>query len=170
MTARCLFVLGGARSGKSRYAQTRAEAMEGRHIFIATAEAFDDDMHARIARHQADRDHRWETVEAPLSLPDAIEALNQPDTIGLVDCLTLWISNLLLAGADIGTETEKLRRALERFRGHLILVANEVGFGIVPDNALARQFRDEAGRTNQIVADQADEVQLVMAGLSLRMK
>lgn len=170
MTARCLFVLGGARSGKSRYAQTRAEAMEGRHIFIATAEAFDDDMHARIARHQADRDHQWETVEAPLSLPDAIEALNQPDTIGLVDCLTLWISNLLLAGADIGTETEKLRRALERFQGHLILVANEVGFGIVPDNALARQFRDEAGRTNQIVADQADEVQLVMAGLPLRMK
>lgn len=170
MTARSLFVLGGARSGKSRYAQTRAEATEGRHIFIATAEAFDDDMHARIARHQADRDQRWETLEAPLSLPGAIEALNQPDTIVLVDCLTLWISNLLLAGADIGTETEKLRRALERFRGHLILVANEVGFGIVPDNALARQFRDEAGRTNQIVADQADEVQLIMAGLSLRMK
>jgi adenosylcobinamide kinase/adenosylcobinamide-phosphate guanylyltransferase len=170
VTARSLFVLGGARSGKSRYAQTRAEAIEGRHIFIATAEAFDDEMRGRIARHQADRDQRWETVEAPRDLPGTIDALNQPDAVVLVDCLTLWMSNLLLAGANIGEETQKLCRAAKAFQGHMILVANEVGFGIVPDNALAREFRDEAGRTNQIVAAQVDEVQLVIAGLSLRLK
>jgi len=170
MTNRSLFVLGGARSGKSRYAQGRAEALDGRHVFLATAEAHDAEMRDRIARHQADRDRRWQTVEAPHALAAAIEALDRPDAIVLVDCLTLWISNLLLAEADIGAATAELCAIVPRFQGHLILVANEVGLGIVPDNALARRFRDEAGRTNQLVAAAAGEVQFVAAGLSLPLK
>lgn len=170
MTGHSTLVLGGARSGKSRYAQMRAEAIGGRHIFIATAEAHDDEMRDRIARHRADRDQRWETAEAPHQLPEAIEAINEPDAVVLVDCLTLWASNLLLADADIRQATEQLREVVEGFRGHLTLVANEVGFGIVPDNILVRRFRDEAGRMNQIVAAQVNEVVLTVAGLPLRMK
>jgi adenosylcobinamide kinase/adenosylcobinamide-phosphate guanylyltransferase len=170
MTGRCLFVLGGARSGKSRYAQARAEAARGRHIFVATAEAHDDEMRDRIARHRADRDRRWQTVEAPRDLPAAIDALDGPDAVVLVDCLTLWISNLLLAGSDIGAAAGDLCRSIEGFEGQLILVANEVGWGIVPDNPLARRFRDEAGRTNQSVAAAATEVQFVIAGLPQRLK
>jgi adenosylcobinamide kinase/adenosylcobinamide-phosphate guanylyltransferase len=165
-----LFVLGGARSGKSRYAQARAEAVDGRRIFVATAEAHDDEMRDRIARHRADRDARWRTVEAPIHLPAAIEALGRPDAVVLVDCLTLWISNLLLADADVAEAAEDLRDAIRRFEGYLVLVANEAGLGIVPDNALARRFRDEAGRANQMVAASADEVQIVFAGLPQRLK
>lgn len=170
MTNRSLFVLGGARSGKSRYAQGRAEALDGRHVFLATAEAHDAEMRDRIARHQADRDRRWQTVEAPHALADAIDALDRPDAVVLVDCLTLWISNLLLADADIGAAAAELCAIIPRFQGRLILVANEVGLGIVPDNALARRFRDEAGRANQMVAAAAGEVQFVAAGLSLPLK
>lgn len=170
MTGHCLFVLGGARSGKSRYAQNRAEALEGSAIFVATAQAYDDEMRDRITRHQADRDHRWRTVDAPTALPDAIRALNAPGNVVLVDCLTLWLSNLLLADADLTAAGEQLVRSIAGFEGQLILVANEVGLGIVPDNALARRFRDEAGRLNQSIAALADEVMLVTAGLPLRLK
>lgn len=170
MSSHTLFVLGGARSGKSRYAQARAEAIDGRHIFVATAEADDDEMRDRIARHQADRDARWRTVEAPIHLPAAIEALSRPEAVVVVDCLTLWITNLLLANAHIGEAEGRLRDAIRRFEGCLILVANEAGLGIVPDNALARRFRDEAGRMNQMVAASADEVRIVFAGLSQRLK
>lgn len=170
MTGHSLFVLGGARSGKSRYAQARAEALDGRHIYIATAEAHDDEMLGRIARHREERDGRWRTVEAALDLPAAIDALSEPDSVVLVDCLTLWVTNLILAERDIATATEELCDAIQRFEGRLILVANEVGFGIVPDNALARRFRDEAGRTNQMVAAAANEVQIIFAGLPLRLK
>jgi len=165
-----LFVLGGARSGKSRYAQARAEAAGGNPVFVATAEAFDDEMRERIARHQADRDTRWRTVEAPHDLPAALDALNSDDAIVLVDCLTLWVSNLLLANADIALENEKLCHAISRFDGRLILVANEVGLGIVPDNALARAFRDAAGQLNQSVAATVAEVVLLTAGLPLTLK
>jgi len=170
MTGRSLFVLGGARSGKSRYAQARAEAIAGRHIFIATAQAHDAEMRDRIARHRADRDERWQTVEAPHDLAAAIDAANGADAIVLVDCLTIWISNLMLAEADTEAATRALCEAIGRFEGQLILVANEVGLGIVPDNALARRFRDEAGRTNQAVAAAVREVQMIFAGLPQRLK
>lgn len=165
-----LLVLGGARSGKSGYAQARAEAIDGRHIFVATAEAHDDEMRDRIARHQAERDARWRTVEAPRDLPATVAALDQPDAVILVDCLTLWLSNLLLVGADLNRAAAELAGTIRSFRGHLILVANEVGLGIVPDNALARRFRDEAGRLNQAVAAAVGEVQMIFAGLPQRLK
>jgi len=170
MTSHSLLVLGGARSCKSRYAQARAEAIPGRHVFLATAEAGDDEMRERIARHRADRDPRWETVEAPRDLAGALDAQSGTGAVVLVDCLTLWLSNLLLADADLDAATAGLRAALARFEGHVVLVANEVGFGIVPDNALARRFRDAAGRLNQAVAARAGEVMLVVAGLPLKLK
>lgn len=165
-----LFVLGGARSGKSRYAQQRAEALAGRHVFIATAEAWDAEMAERIDRHRADRDARWETVDAPRDLAAALDAASGTGAVVLVDCLTLWASNLLLADADIEQATAGLRAAIMRFDGRLILVANETGLGIVPDNALARRFRDAAGRINQAVAAVAEEVTLIVAGLPMRVK
>lgn len=168
MTA--LFVIGGARSGKSRYAQARTEATGESLVFVATAEAFDDEMRARIAQHRADRDARWRTVEAPRDLAAAIDALDDDRAAVLVDCLTLWTSNLLLADADIPAATAELCAAIGRFKGSLILVANEVGLGIVPDNALARRFRDAAGQVNQAVAASADEVVLLAAGLPLTLK
>jgi len=165
-----LFVLGGARSGKSRYAQARAEILAGRHHFIATAEAFDEEMRTRIARHQADRDARWHTVEAPRDLPAALATLNAPDAVVLVDCLTLWLSNLILADADIDRSEAELCHVINDFAGHILLVSNEVGLGIVPANALARRFGDAAGRLNQAVAATADEVVLLTAGLPLTLK
>ena len=170
MSGASLFVIGGARSGKSRYAQARAEAAGSAPVFIATAEAFDDEMRERIARHQADRDARWSTVEAPRELPDAIDALSGGESVVLVDCLTLWVSNLLLADADIARAGGQLCDAIARFDGTLILVANEVGLGIVPDNALARRFRDAAGLLNQSVAAAAAEVVLLTAALPLTLK
>ncbi|EQB17002.1 bifunctional adenosylcobinamide kinase/adenosylcobinamide-phosphate guanylyltransferase [Sphingobium lactosutens] len=170
MTSHRLLCLGGARSGKSRYAQQRAEVGEGAPVFIATAQPFDDEMHARIARHRADRDGRWHCIEAPLDLAPAIDALSGQGKIVLVDCLTLWLSNLLLAGKPFEAEATILTQAVARFDGTIILVANEVGWGIVPDNALARKFRDDAGRLNQHMASICDEVMLVVAGLPLRLK
>ena len=170
MTARSLLVLGGARSGKSRYAQQRAEALDGRHVFVATAEAWDDEMHDRIAQHRTDRGAMWETVETPLELARAIAANNAPGTVLLVDCLTLWASNLLLGEHDSDAAVADLCAAVGAFEGHIILVANEVGLGIVPDNALARRFRDVAGRINQAVARTVDEVMFVAAGLPLKLK
>ncbi|MDO9368713.1 MAG: bifunctional adenosylcobinamide kinase/adenosylcobinamide-phosphate guanylyltransferase [Sphingopyxis sp.] len=170
MTARRLFVLGGARSGKSRYAQARAEAIGASPVYVATAEAFDDEMRDRIAQHQADRDARWLTVEAPRDLPAAIDALSNDKAVVLVDCLTLWLSNRLLAEADLAGAGQELCAAIGRFEGNLVLVSNEVGWSIVPDNALARQFRDAAGRLNQAVAAMADEVVLIAAGLPLTLK
>lgn len=169
MTKPSLFVLGGARSGKSRYAQARAEAFAGKLLFIATAQAFDAEMTDRIAQHRADRGARWATVEAPLDLAGAI-ATAAPDTILLIDCLTLWASNLMFAERDIAHETEKLVAVIRTARSPLILVANEVGLGIVPDNALARRFRDAAGLINQAVAAAADEAVMMVAGLPLWLK
>jgi adenosylcobinamide kinase/adenosylcobinamide-phosphate guanylyltransferase len=165
-----LLVIGGARSGKSRYAQARAEATGLQPVYIATAQAFDDEMRRRIARHRADRDARWRTVEAPVALAEAIAAQAAPGTVVLVDCLTLWTSNLLFAERDLATEAAALTTALGAARGPVILVTNEVGWGIVPDNALARRFRDEAGLVNQQVAAAVAEVQLVVAGLPLKVK
>lgn len=165
-----LLVLGGARSGKSRYAQARAESSGLRRIFVATAQAFDDEMRDRIARHQADRDGEWSTVEAPFDLATILARHSAPHAILVIDCLTLWVTNLLLAERDIPAETATLTDALRDAAGPVILVSNEVGYGIVPDNALARRFRDHAGIVNQRVAAAVDEVQLIAAGLPIQLK
>lgn len=165
-----LFVLGGARSGKSRYAQARAESLPGDLLYIATAQAFDEEMADRIARHVADRGPRWSTLDVPLDLPAAILANAAQEHVLLVDCLTLWTSNLMFTERDLDAETEALATAVAQAGGPVILVANEVGLGIVPDNALARRFRDAAGRINQAIAAAAEEVQFIAAGLPLRLK
>lgn len=170
MTGHALFVLGGARSGKSRLAQARAEAWDGALLFVATGQAFDAEMRDRIARHRADRGERWRTMEAPVAIADAIRAHSAPGTLLLIDCLTLWASNLLLGDHDVEEATADLLRAIAGAAGPLILVANEVGLGIVPDNALARRFRDAAGTINQAVARVADEVVMTVAGLPMRLK
>jgi len=136
---------------------------------IVTAQAFDAEMEARIARHQADRDQSWTTLEAPFDLVSALRGL-PPGGVAVVDCLTLWLTNLMLAEKDLSTEAAALVAAASAFDGELWLVSNEVGWGVVPDNALARRFRDEAGRLHQALAAAADAVELVVAGLSLRMK
>lgn len=171
---RSLFILGGARSGKSRHAQALAEAAAAdqaiRLVYIATAQAFDDEMQDRIARHRADRDGRWRTVEAPIALGEALVREDGPDVVMLVDCLTLWISNLLLANEAIAARVDDLVETIDRLNGRVILVSNEVGLGIVPDNLLARRFRDAAGLLHQRIAAQVDTVDMVMAGLIQRWK
>lgn len=170
MSQHTLLVLGGARSGKSRYAQARAEAAAENRLFLATAQAFDEEMQARIARHRDDRGPGWETLEEPLDLAPAITAHAAKDRVLLVDCLTLWTSNLMLADRDIPAATATLITALTSARGPVILVSNEVGLGIVPENALARRFRDAAGIVNQQVAAAANEVQFLVSGLPLAIK
>ncbi|MBC9031339.1 bifunctional adenosylcobinamide kinase/adenosylcobinamide-phosphate guanylyltransferase [Sphingomonas sp. JC676] len=165
-----LLVLGGARSGKSRYAQQRAEALPGEAIFVATAQALDDEMAARIARHRADRGERWRTIEAWIDIAAVIRAEAGPDRVLLVDCLTLWASNLMFAERDHREHALDLAKAIRSATGPVILVANEVGLGIVPDNALARRFRDVAGEINQIVAASVDEAVFMAAGLPLKLK
>jgi adenosylcobinamide kinase/adenosylcobinamide-phosphate guanylyltransferase len=149
-------------------AQARAEALPGELVYIATGEALDAEMAERIARHRADRGPRWRTVEAPVDLPEAIR--RESGRVLLVDCLTLWLSNLVLGDHDVSAASERLLASLDAASSTVLLVSNEVGMGIVPENALARRFRDEAGRLNQRVAAAADEVLLVAAGLALRMK
>lgn len=163
-------ILGGARSGKSRHAEAAAKAGGLPCVYVATAEAGDAEMAERIARHRARRGADWATIEAPHELPDVIAAQSNGMRTLLVDCVTLWLSNRLLAGADLEAETAALLAALGRARGRVILVSNEVGLGIVPDNALARQFRDAQGLCNQRIAAVADEVVLMAAGLPLRLK
>jgi len=164
-------VLGGARSGKSAFAQRAAEtaAAGGRPVLIATGQAFDDEMSERIARHQADRGDAWRTVEAPLDLAGALNRLGEHETV-VVDCLTLWLSNHMLADTDLATERSTLIEAVANCRARLWLVSNEVGWGVVPETALGRRFRDEAGRLHQDLAAVADEVVMVVAGLPLRLK
>lgn len=165
-----LLVLGGARSGKSHYAQNRIEAVAGTLAFIATAQAFDAEMVERIARHRADRGKRWHTFDAPIELPAAIlQASTQADAI-LVDCLTLWLSNLMLADHDIAARTQDLIDALAQCPVPVALVSNEVGMGIVPDNPLGRRFRDAAGRLNQHIAAVTPHVVFIAAGLPLWLK
>ena len=171
--ARTILVLGGARSGKSLHAEalTRARIAAGeRAVYVATAEAGDDEMRARIAEHRARRGHEWITREAPLALAAALAAESRAGRPVLVDCLTLWLANLLGAGRDVDAAGAALVVALDAAPGPVVLVANEVGLGVVPDNALAREFRDHAGRLNQRVAATADAVVFVAAGIPLALK
>lgn len=165
-----LLVLGGARSGKSRFAQMQAEALPGELVYIATAQAFDTEMEDRIVRHRATRGPRWRTVDAPLALATAILAESRSDNVILVDCLTLWASNLLLGEQDVAAAIAELTPAIANAPGRVILVTNEVGLGIVPDNALARRFRDIAGDINQAVAACVDSAIFMAAGLPMVLK
>lgn len=163
------FVLGGARSGKSRHAEELVAAFPAPWAYIATAQAFDDEMRERIEHHRARRDGGWVTLEAPLDLAGALERVADGQPV-LIDCLTLWLTNIMLAGLDVEAETLRLVETIMRPRGPWFVVSNEVGLGIVPDNALARHFRDAAGRLNQMVASRADHVLFMVAGLPLTVK
>jgi len=199
-----ILILGGARSGKSRFAEEIVMSKGKKPIYIATAQAFDEEMRQRINQHQRRRADKWQTIEAPFELVEAIEQVATEKTIILVDCLTLWLSNLMLARAfsekaDAGSLQKKsIEQTVGAFKSNnqnenhsksdietacnalcalvahppceMVLVANEVGLGIVPDNALARQFRDAAGLLNQHIAAVAKTVYFVAAGLPLRLK
>jgi adenosylcobinamide kinase / adenosylcobinamide-phosphate guanylyltransferase len=162
-------VLGGARSGKSCYAESLVVALPGPWTYIATAEARDAEMAERIAAHRARRGAEWTTIEAASDLAAAVSAA-RPATPVLIDCLTLWLSNRMLAGIDAEREIGELEDALAHRGGETVLVSNEVGFGIVPDNALGRRFRDLQGLANQRLAARAERVVLMIAGLPLNVK
>ncbi len=161
---------GGARSGKSRFAEALVEGAARCGTYCATAEAKDDEMAARIAAHRAHRGAFWHTIEAPLAVADAIITASHPERPLLVDCLTLWLSNLLMAEAPIEDEFARLRTSLREAAGPVVLVANEVGLGLVPQTPLGRHFRDAAGRLNQDIALLADRVVFIAAGLPLVLK
>ena len=163
-------ILGGARSGKSALAVRLARASGLAVTFVATATAGDAEMVERIARHRAARPPSWRVVEVPIALAAALRAECAPDRIVVVDCLTLWLSNLMLAQAPLAPERAALLDALPALPGRVVLVANEVGLGIVPENALARRFRDEQGALNQAVASRCERVTLVAAGVALVLK
>jgi adenosylcobinamide kinase / adenosylcobinamide-phosphate guanylyltransferase len=163
-------IVGGARSGKSRYAEALVMAAANAGTYLATAEAGDAEMAARIAHHRARRGPFWQTIEEPLDLAGAIGEHADPARPILVDCLTLWLSNLLGAGRIVEHDAETLCGALRDARGPVVLVANEVGMGLVPETALGREFRDAAGRLNQQIAALADRVVFVAAGLPLVLK
>ncbi|OCW57605.1 bifunctional adenosylcobinamide kinase/adenosylcobinamide-phosphate guanylyltransferase [Hoeflea olei] len=163
-------VLGGARSGKSAFAERLVEAASPTRLYIATGQAWDDEMRSRIAAHQDRRGAGWDTVEAPVDLAQALETHARADRPVLVDCLTLWVTNLMLGERDVTAAFDTLLAALPGLSGPVVFVSNEVGLGIVPDNAMARAFRDHAGRLHQLIAALADEVHFVAAGLPLKMK
>lgn len=169
MTSNIIYISGGARSGKSRYAQNLAESLSPRPIYLATAQALDSEMQQRIVRHQQDRDARWDNVEEPLDLAGALRRHDGEGHVILVDCLTLWLSNMMFADQDISEQRAALCALLPTLRATLIFVSNEVGMGIVPDNALSRSFRDEAGRLNQDIAALSHQAYFMVSGLPLRL-
>lgn len=169
-TGKITFVLGGARSGKSRFSEELARSGGLERHYIATSQAFDDEMRARIAQHRADRGEGWVTHEVPLHLTSALAEIAAPGRVILVDCLTLWVTNLMMAQAEVDREGVALAGSLRQLAGPVIFVSNEVGLGIVPENRMARAFRDHAGRLHQALAAVADEVFFIAAGLPLKMK
>ncbi len=167
---RTTLILGGARSGKSAYAEKLALKAHLHPVYIATAQAHDDEMRTRIAEHQNRRANTWTTIEEPLDLCKALRDHAAPTNVILVDCLTLWLSNLMMAEKNIDDETSKLVSLMREPAGSVILVSNEVGMGLVPETALGRDFRDHQGRLNQRIADAADSVEFIAAGYPLTLK
>jgi adenosylcobinamide kinase/adenosylcobinamide-phosphate guanylyltransferase len=164
-------IIGGARSGKSRFAQLLAEAYAHDISLVVTAEVLDTEMATRVDKHRAERPAHWRVIEAPIELPDAIHDICKPGSFVLVDCLTLWLSNVLCTQAGtLESRTDALCAAVQAVQGQLVLVSNEVGWSIVPENTLARAFRDEQGRLNQRIAALCERVTLVAAGLPLVLK
>ncbi len=162
-------IIGGARSGKSNLAEGRATESGLEVVYVATATAGDGEMSERIAHHRQRRPAHWRTVEVPLQLAQALRAEAAPQRLLLVDCLTLWLSNLLL-GPGLEPGRSRFLEALDQLPGRVLLVSNEVGWGVVPANELARRFADEQGRLNQAVAAASDRVTLVVAGLPVELK
>jgi adenosylcobinamide kinase/adenosylcobinamide-phosphate guanylyltransferase len=175
VSSRTVLVLGGVRAGKSAFAVARARAIGGRVVFVATAEAGDPEMVARILRHQAERPPAWRTIEVPVELPSALTALvGTADTV-IVDCLNLWVANLLqkrpeLSDSDVLAEAAALEAVVAHAPFSLILVSNEVGWGVHPETALGRRFRDALGFVNQAAARAANEVVLMVAGCPITVK
>jgi adenosylcobinamide kinase/adenosylcobinamide-phosphate guanylyltransferase len=163
-------ILGGARSGKSAYAESLIEKSGLNPVYLATAEAGDEEMAERIRRHQARRGDRWRTVEEALSLLPALQRHTAPGNAVLVDCLTLWLANLMAVSRDIEAETGSLVAGLAALAGPVVFVSNEVGLGIVPANTETREFRDHAGRLNQAVAVAVDRAVMLVAGLPLELR
>jgi len=163
-------VIGGARSGKSRFSESLALKTGLEPIYVATGEIRDEEMRQRIIHHQQSRDARWRTLEEPLALAELMIRESSPERVLLIDCLTLWLSNQMEQNADLTAQTSLLQSALEQTTGPVVLVSNEVGQGIVPANEMARAFRDEAGRLNQAIAATAQNVYFVTAGLTLPLK
>ncbi|MGD0281006.1 MAG: bifunctional adenosylcobinamide kinase/adenosylcobinamide-phosphate guanylyltransferase [Dissulfurispiraceae bacterium] len=164
------FILGGARSGKSRFALEAASGNPGTKAYIATALALDAEMEQRIARHKAERSTEWHLFEEPVHLGDLIARIQETYDVLLIDCLTLWITNLMLGNDDVEGKARALIDALSSCRSSVFIVSNEVGLGIVPDNRMAREFRDIAGMLNQQIAATADEVYFLAAGLPIKIK
>jgi len=167
---RLTLVLGGARSGKSRHAEGLITAHAPPWIYVATAQAFDEEMTERIAHHKAIRAEGWQTLETTRDLAGVVRTHADSTTPMLIDCLTLWLSNVMLADMDVPAACADLINTLSTARGPIVAVSNEVGLGIVPDNTLARAFRDAQGRLNQEIAAVADRVILMAAGLPLTLK
>jgi adenosylcobinamide kinase/adenosylcobinamide-phosphate guanylyltransferase len=172
MTSKLILVGGGARSGKSRFALSYAERLGQRRVFIATAEAHDAEMRERIQRHRDERGGRFQTVEEPFDLPRALQDVGHAEVV-VIDCLTLWLANRLLRDGEEAVVTDEIRRlvdTLARRRCHTVVVSNEVGMGLVPENALGRRFRDLAGAMHQRLATIADEVYLAAMGMLIRLQ
>ena len=169
MLSKLTFVLGGAASGKSLYAESLVTDTGAPRVYIATGEAWDDEMRAKIAAHVDQRGPGWRTIEAPLNVAPALASVAEEE-VALLDCATMWMSNQMMAENDLDTETARLLEALAACKGKVVVVSNEVGMGIVPENALARRFRDTQGRLNKRLAAAADTVLFVAAGLPLTMK
>jgi len=171
-TGRIVFILGGAKSGKTGSALKKASLLSGKKAYIATAQPLDTEMTERIERHRAERGASWDTYEEPLKIAGVIQEIDGRYSAIVIDCLTLWISNLLHSSAAIPTESEALVSVLKGMRGQseTYIISNEVGWGIVPANELAREFRDHAGAINQHMAEAADEVYLMTAGIPVKIK
>jgi adenosylcobinamide kinase / adenosylcobinamide-phosphate guanylyltransferase len=170
ITPRATLVFGGTRSGKSRFAEKLADKSGLQKIYVATGAAHDTEMADRIHAHQRQRGNSWQTIEEQLDLNSVLSEKCGPDTVVLVDCLTLWLSNMMFAEKDIVEETGKVCETISNLHGHCIFVSNEVGMGIVPENRLSRSFRDAQGRFNQDIAQVSGQVVFVAAGLPLRLK
>ncbi len=168
--AHTVLVIGGTRSGKSRHAEQLAMAHRGQRVYIATADAGDAEMEQRIAQHRARRGDGWLTVEEPLELACALRRQAADETFILIDCITIWLSNLMMDKRDVAAEVEDLCDMVRALPGRICMVSSEVGLGIVPDTPLGRYFRDEAGFANQMLAQEADEVHFIVAGLPMRLK
>jgi adenosylcobinamide kinase/adenosylcobinamide-phosphate guanylyltransferase len=170
---RIIFITGGARSGKSRFAEELAQRFSGPKAYLATAQALDEEMAERIRRHRENRSRDWQTLEEPIKVAGSIEEEGHRFNLILLDCLTLWVSNLMMAGwgeTKILEEANRLLDSCRQAKGSLILVGNEVGMGIVPENAQARLFRDLSGFIQQKVAREADEVYFMVSGLPVKIK
>jgi adenosylcobinamide kinase / adenosylcobinamide-phosphate guanylyltransferase len=167
-----IFITGGARSGKSSFALKEASKIPGAKAYIATAEAFDEEMRERIENHKKQRAKDWDTFEEPIKVADVMQKIKAKYNLVIIDCLTLWLSNTMQSNADVLDEIEKLVLTLRDASSpsHIYVVTNEVGMGIVPDNELARRFRDMTGLLNQRVAEFADEVYLMVSGIPLKVK